>query len=129
MRATRNSTLPAVAQLFCPGLLAVQGVTPALRTFNTLIIACNMCNQPREALAGNVVRSTAAAATVAVSAAAAAAGHSAVYRSSMATVSNSSGNRAGLQLECMRPGVQLCGRPAPSGLQSGGLRSQLSGNR
>jgi pentatricopeptide repeat protein len=28
-----------------------QGVLPALRTFNTLIIACNMCNQPREALA------------------------------------------------------------------------------
>ena len=28
-----------------------QGVAPALRTYNTLIIACNMCNQPREALA------------------------------------------------------------------------------
>jgi len=27
-----------------------QGVVPALRTYNTLIIACNMCNQPREAL-------------------------------------------------------------------------------
>jgi hypothetical protein len=40
--------------LFVPPLLLVhvQGVTPALRTFNTLIIACNMCNQPREALAG-----------------------------------------------------------------------------
>jgi len=25
-------------------------VAPALRTYNTLIIACNMCNQPREAL-------------------------------------------------------------------------------
>lgn len=33
--------------------LLSQGVTPALRTFNTLIIACNMCNKPREALAGN----------------------------------------------------------------------------
>jgi len=26
-------------------------VEPALRTYNTLIIACNMCNQPREAMA------------------------------------------------------------------------------
>lgn len=25
-------------------------MVPALRTYNTLIIACNMCNQPREAL-------------------------------------------------------------------------------
>ena len=29
----------------------MQGVEPVLRTYNTLIIACNMCNQPREALA------------------------------------------------------------------------------
>ena len=29
----------------------LQGVEPVLRTFNTLIIACNMCNQPREAMA------------------------------------------------------------------------------
>lgn len=28
-----------------------QGVAPALRTYNTLIIASNMCNQPRDALA------------------------------------------------------------------------------
>ena len=28
-----------------------QGVEPVLRTYNTLIIACNMCNQPREARA------------------------------------------------------------------------------
>ena len=28
----------------------VQGVEPVLRTYNTLIIACNMCGQPREAL-------------------------------------------------------------------------------
>ncbi len=28
----------------------MQGVQPVLRTYNTLIIACNMCNQPREAL-------------------------------------------------------------------------------
>ena len=28
-----------------------QGVEPVLRTYNTLIIACNMCNQPREAMA------------------------------------------------------------------------------
>ncbi len=27
-----------------------QGVEPVLRTYNTLIIACNMCNQPREAM-------------------------------------------------------------------------------
>jgi pentatricopeptide repeat domain-containing protein 1 len=39
--------LPAAsACLMCP-----QGVEPALRTYNTLIIACNMCQQPREALA------------------------------------------------------------------------------
>lgn len=25
-------------------------MSPALRTYNTLIIACNTCNQPREAL-------------------------------------------------------------------------------
>ena len=29
----------------------LQGVEPVLRTYNTLIIACNMCNQPREAMA------------------------------------------------------------------------------
>jgi pentatricopeptide repeat domain-containing protein 1 len=29
----------------------VQGVDPVLRTYNTLIIACNMCGQPREAMA------------------------------------------------------------------------------
>ena len=29
----------------------MQGVEPVLRTYNTLIIACNMCNQPREAMA------------------------------------------------------------------------------
>jgi pentatricopeptide repeat protein len=29
----------------------VQGVEPVLRTYNTLIIACNMCGQPREAMA------------------------------------------------------------------------------
>ena len=29
----------------------VQGVAPVLRTYNTLVIACNMCSQPREALA------------------------------------------------------------------------------
>ena len=28
-----------------------QGVEPVLRTYNTLIIACNMCGQPREAMA------------------------------------------------------------------------------
>ena len=28
-----------------------QGVDPVLRTYNTLIIACNMCGQPREAMA------------------------------------------------------------------------------
>ena len=34
------------------GTLAwTQGVEPVLRTYNTLIIACNMCNQPREAMA------------------------------------------------------------------------------
>ncbi len=30
---------------------ALQGMEPVLRTYNTLIIACNMCNQPREAMA------------------------------------------------------------------------------
>ena len=30
---------------------SMQGVEPVLRTYNTLIIACNMCNQPREAMA------------------------------------------------------------------------------
>ena len=30
---------------------AAQGVEPVLRTYNTLIIACNMCGQPREAMA------------------------------------------------------------------------------
>jgi hypothetical protein len=39
----------AAVLLLLPGL---QGVSPALRTFNTLVIACNVCNQPREALAG-----------------------------------------------------------------------------
>jgi pentatricopeptide repeat protein len=34
-----------------PSLPLLQGVQPVLRTFNTLIIACNMCNQPREAVA------------------------------------------------------------------------------
>ena len=29
----------------------MQGVEPVLRTYNTLIIACNMCGQPREAMA------------------------------------------------------------------------------
>lgn len=29
----------------------MQGVTPVLRTFNTLIIGCNMCSQPRAAVA------------------------------------------------------------------------------
>ena len=29
----------------------LQGVDPVLRTYNTLIIACNMCGQPREAMA------------------------------------------------------------------------------
>ena len=29
----------------------MQGLEPVLRTYNTLIIACNMCNQPREAMA------------------------------------------------------------------------------
>ena len=29
----------------------LQGVEPVLRTYNTLIIACNMCGQPREAMA------------------------------------------------------------------------------
>ena len=32
-------------------ILHLQGVEPVLRTYNTLIIACNMCNQPREAMA------------------------------------------------------------------------------
>ena len=31
--------------------VGAQGVEPVLRTYNTLIIACNMCNQPREAMA------------------------------------------------------------------------------
>lgn len=31
--------------------VGLQGVEPVLRTYNTLIIACNMCNQPREAMA------------------------------------------------------------------------------
>lgn len=31
--------------------VGVQGVEPVLRTYNTLIIACNMCGQPREAMA------------------------------------------------------------------------------
>lgn len=31
--------------------IGLQGVEPVLRTYNTLIIACNMCNQPREAMA------------------------------------------------------------------------------
>lgn len=30
---------------------SLQGVDPVLRTYNTLIIACNMCGQPREAMA------------------------------------------------------------------------------
>ena len=35
-----------------PQIIAcMQGVEPVLRTYNTLIIACNMCNQPREAMA------------------------------------------------------------------------------
>ena len=29
----------------------MQGIEPVLRTYNTLIIACNTCNQPREAIA------------------------------------------------------------------------------
>ena len=33
-------------QLFVPCLR--QGVDPVLRTYNTLIIACNMCGQPHE---------------------------------------------------------------------------------
>lgn len=31
--------------------IVMQGVDAVLRTYNTLIISCNMCNQPREALA------------------------------------------------------------------------------
>ena len=56
-------TVPASPALSCalPGLrlhvlhdskcATPQGVEPVLRTYNTLIIACNMCNQPREAMA------------------------------------------------------------------------------
>ena len=36
---------------FSHSCVAVQGVEAVLRTYNTLIISCNMCNQPREALA------------------------------------------------------------------------------
>lgn len=35
----------------CQATHILQGVEPVLRTYNTLIIACNMCNQPREAMA------------------------------------------------------------------------------
>jgi pentatricopeptide repeat domain-containing protein 1 len=31
-------------------IACVQGVEPTLRTFNTLMIACNTCNEPDEAL-------------------------------------------------------------------------------
>ena len=34
----------------CVAFVCLQGIHPVLRTFNTLIIACNMCSQPREAL-------------------------------------------------------------------------------
>ena len=34
-----------------PIMDGLQGVDPVLRTYNTLIIACNMCGQPREAMA------------------------------------------------------------------------------
>lgn len=39
------------SSLALPLSLPVQGVEPVLRTYNTCLIACNMCNQPREALA------------------------------------------------------------------------------
>lgn len=32
------------------GSISSQGVLPVLRTYNTLMIACNICSQPREAL-------------------------------------------------------------------------------
>ena len=31
-------------------MLMWQGLEPEARTFNTIIIACNMCGQPQEAL-------------------------------------------------------------------------------
>ena len=37
--------------LWQPIMKSLQGVDPVLRTYNTLIIACNMCGQPREAMA------------------------------------------------------------------------------
>ena len=33
-------------------VMRAEGVDPVLRTYNTLMIACNMCNQPREAIVG-----------------------------------------------------------------------------
>lgn len=41
-----------VCVLTCNGLVCVyvQDLEPEVRTFNTAIIACNMCGQPQEAL-------------------------------------------------------------------------------
>lgn len=44
-----------------PGVCLLQEILPEVRTFNTAIIACNMCGQPQEALK---VRLTADAAVV-----------------------------------------------------------------
>lgn len=43
------SALPASA-VCCTVLAYVQDLEPEVRTFNTAIIACNMCGQPQEAL-------------------------------------------------------------------------------
>ena len=45
--ADRQPISPELQHIVC----LFQGVEPVLRTYNTLIIACNMCNQPREAMA------------------------------------------------------------------------------
>lgn len=47
----RPSSPPFTCCRSCPPLPAAQGVAPALRTFNTLVIACNACDRPYEALA------------------------------------------------------------------------------
>lgn len=42
--------LTAAEHACCPCLLPLQDIEPEVRTFNTAIIACNMCGQPQEAL-------------------------------------------------------------------------------
>ena len=52
-RGGMPSHKPIIAAHVCMLLahLRAQGVAPVLRTYNTVMIACNACNQPGEALA------------------------------------------------------------------------------